>query len=263
MRVKAIPKIAVFDSGVGGLSVYSAIQSQLPFARYIYCSDTANFPYGRKADCEVISAVLEMADKITRKFHPDLLVVACNTASTVALDSLRSRFSIPIVGVVPALKPAALLSQTKIIGLLATPATIERAYTQNLIREFCQGLKVVKLGSSRLVELAEEKLSGKAISQSDIATEISPLFKTLVPDIIVLGCTHFPLLLDELKACAPQVGWLDSGAAIANRVVQLVGEQNSHAVSPLNTAVFSGQVSIAPGLRCSLEKLGFAEFCYV
>lgn len=230
------PTIAVFDSGIGGLSVLEAIVQRFPGAHYIYACDSKGFPYGTKADQQVTDLVTEFTTGLLGRFtHIDILVIACNTASTVALEHLRSCLMLPIVGVVPALKPAAQMSRTATIGLLATPATIQRPYTQKLIEEFARGRRVLKQGSSALVSLAEAKLRAAWDSSTMVdlvAQELAPLFdqsprenfKKL--DTVVLGCTHFPHLLDELKKTAPwPVQWVDSGQAIAARVGVLLDEK--------------------------------------
>ena len=151
------PRILVFDSGVGGLSIVHEIQKKLPFAPLVYASDNAFFPYGTKGEAELIARV----DKVLRKIiaaHPiDIIVIACNTASTLTLPHLRNSFTQPVVGVVPAIKPAAAQSKSQVIGLLATPATVARPYTQALIREHAPNAKVISVGSSELVQLAEHK----------------------------------------------------------------------------------------------------------
>jgi len=228
-------RIGIFDSGVGGLTIYQAVRSSLPSASFAYCSDNEFHPYGTKSDEAVANRTLDVCERFVAAAKLDLLVVACNTASTVALALLRSRLSLPVVGVVPAIKPAAAKSATGVIGLLATPATIRRQYVEELIQQFAGHCHVVRAGSSRLVELAEEKARGGDVAVAAIHVEIMPLFveypqvgKNLRLDTIVLGCTHFPLLLDELRAAAPwPVQWIDSGNAIASRVSQLIHESGS------------------------------------
>ena len=234
MTSKNPPTIAVFDSGIGGLSILEAIGQRFPGARYVYGCDSKGFPYGTKTDQEVIDLVSDfIRELLARHQQIEILVIACNTASTVALEHLRSHLTKPIVGVVPALKPAAQMSRTATIGLLATPATINRPYTQKLIEEFARGRRVLRQGSSVLVSLAEAKLRGGWAPEmlSLVAQELVPLFdqsprenfKKL--DTVVLGCTHFPHLLEELKKTAPwPVQWIDSGQAIAARVGVLLDE---------------------------------------
>jgi glutamate racemase len=261
------PTILVFDSGVGGLSIYQEVRQLLPGCRYVYASDNQAFPYGTKKENEVVARVSQVLQSLMRRYAPNLLVVACNTASTVALPKIRDRINIPVVGVVPAIKPAASLSRTKVLGLLATPGTVRRAYTQSLIDEFASDCRVIRVGSSELVELAEDKLRGKSPDLAKIRDITSPLFDSeLAPglDTVVLGCTHFPLLREELEIVAPRkVMWVDSGRAIAERVCSLLAggktefTENSHADS--NRAVFTAPGPDAASLDSVLRAMGFLE----
>ena len=222
-------RIGIFDSGVGGLTVYQAIKSTLPDANFYYCSDNEFHPYGTKADDAVAQRTLDVCSRFVMAAELDLLVIACNTASTVALGLLRSKLNLPIVGVVPAIKPAAEKSASGVIGLLATPATIKRIYVDELIQRFASDHHVIRVGSSRLVELAEEKARGSVVPVELVREEIKSLFvdfsrieKSMRLDTVVLGCTHFPLLRDELLQASPwPVQWIDSGSAIASRVQNL------------------------------------------
>lgn len=228
------PLIAVFDSGVGGLTILRVLRQKCPTASFVYGADQAHFPYGPKSEAEVLRHVIDFISELTKVVTPDVLVVACGTASTIVLPALRAQYSIPIVGVVPAIKPAAQLSQTKVIGLLATPGTVVRSYTDQLIAEHAADCQVIKLGSSLLVELAEAKMRGAVLDRAVIAQEIAPLFAGPGSqiDTVVLGCTHFPLLLEELTAnAARMVTWVDSGDAVAARVAFLLQERVKGAAS--------------------------------
>ena len=225
-----IPVVGVFDSGVGGLTIYRKVEENLPGCSYVYCSDNANFPYGPKSEAEVIACVREVCTRFIRNFSLDILIIACNTASTVALPVLRGEFRIPVIGVVPAIKPAAKRTLSGVIGLLATPGTIQRPYVQNLVKEFAPHCRVVSVGSSRLVQAAEAKAHGKPVDIELIRQEIQPLFSRSDQsderlDTVVLGCTHFPLIADELVAAASwPVQWIDSGEAIAARTNVVLSE---------------------------------------
>lgn len=226
------PRILVFDSGVGGLSVMREIQQRLPECHYIYASDNAAFPYGTKTEAELIARVDHVIHQLLRHIEQhygvvDIIVVACNTASTLTLPHIRSHFQQPIVGVVPAIKPAAAQSRTGTIGLLATPATVARPYTLNLIKEYAPHCTVIPVGSSELVYLAEEKLRGEMISLEKIHAITAPFRAAPELDIVVLACTHFPLLHQELSAGLGQhIRLIDSGEAIARRVEFLVAQQS-------------------------------------
>lgn len=231
--------IGVLDSGLGGLSILAALRERLPGASYIYGADTANFPYGTRADAEVVRCTLALAERLNATQPLDVLVVACNTASTLTLPILRAALPMPIVGVVPAIKPAAAMTHTGTIGLLATPATIGRPYIDDLVAANAATCRVIRWGSAPLVLAAEAKLRGRAVPTELVQAEIAALFHASPPapsarlDTVVLGCTHFPLLATELAAAAPwPVRWVDSGAAVAARVEQVLGGLGKQASNP-------------------------------
>ena len=214
-------KVLVFDSGLGGTSIFQAIQKQYPFCQLLYCSDNEAFPYGNKPEAELIARVSKVLMRLDADYHPDIFVIACNTASTVALPKVRSLIKAPVVGVVPAIKPAALIANTPAIGLLATPGTIHRAYTQALIDQFAPSFKWIKIGSAELVQIAEKKMYGEAVSSAAIQKIIAPIAQcsSAELDTVVLACTHFPLIKQELQQALPHItNWIDSSEAIANRV---------------------------------------------
>ncbi|GKX57060.1 glutamate racemase [Leminorella grimontii] len=224
-----MPTALVFDSGVGGLSVYREIRQLMPDLSTIYAFDNAGFPYGEKDESTIAQRVVAMVEAICQRHAIDIIVVACNTASVVALSALRERLSIPIVGVVPAVKPAAKLTRNGIVGLLATNVTVNRPYTHDLIAQFAQDCRIELMGASRLVEMAEEKLHGHDVSLEELKGILSPWLNAAVPpDTVVLGCTHFPLLKEELAQVLPEgVVMIDSGAAIARRVKSLLDENGA------------------------------------
>jgi glutamate racemase len=213
--------VGVFDSGVGGLSILSSIRSSLPASRLSYCCDNLNFPYGTKSDEDVLRFTVEITSRFFAVAKFDVLVIACNTASTIALAAVRSALPIPVVGVVPAVKPAAAASRSKIIGVLATPGAIRQPYLADLIREFAANCEVVTCGSSALVQLAERKLRGDIGTDEEFKGEIGAIIDggTRGLDQLVLGCTHFPLITDELRRVLPPgIQFVDSGEAVASRV---------------------------------------------
>ncbi|QYN41348.1 glutamate racemase [Gilliamella sp. ESL0443] len=224
--VKKTPTVLVFDSGIGGLSIYNEIYNKIPYLQYIYAFDNEMFPYGDKSSEFLIKRVSHIIDTIIESYSIDLAVIACNTASTICLPSLRSKFSFPIVGVVPAIKPASIITKNKCIGLLATKATIQRAYTSNLIKEFAPDCNVKLLGLSELAYIAENKLQGIAVDMQQLEMLMQPwLNLPVIPDTIVLGCTHYPFIKDELKLLFPNTTFIDSGNAIASRVYSLLNER--------------------------------------
>jgi glutamate racemase len=220
------PTILVFDSGLGGLTVHAEVLKARPDARFVYAADNAGFPYGRLSEQALVARVGTVMERLVQRYRPDLAVIACNTASTLVLPSLRARFPLPFVGTVPAIKPAVERSRTRHVAVLATPGTVRRDYTQALIREFAGDCRVTLVGSSRLAELAEAALRGGELDEGAIAAEIAPCFPAGEPrtDTVVLGCTHYPLLLAAFERLAPwPVTWIDPAPAIARRVVQLAG----------------------------------------
>lgn len=256
----ANPRILVFDSGVGGLSIVQEIQRKLPFAPLVYASDNAFFPYGTKGEAELIARVDAVLHKITETYPVDIIVVACNTASTLALPHIRSHFAQPIVGVVPAIKPAAALSQSQVIGLLATPATVARPYTHNLIREHAAKAEVISVGSSELVQLAEHKLRGGLVAAEQLNSILQPFFshpRAAEMDVLVLACTHFPLLRDELAAqFSPGVQLIDSGEAIARRVASLLVSHRTIEQPPEHAAIFTKASPSVTALGPQLAQFG-------
>ena len=266
----------VFDSGVGGLSIASEIQKKLPSLRIVYASDNAFFPYGTKGEAELIARVEKVLRVITQAHAIDMIVIACNTASTLALAHCRQVFDLPIVGVVPAIKPASQLTRSGVIGLLATPATIARPYTDELIREYASDHQVIRLGSSELVTLAERKLRGRPVEQSDLDLVLSGFFRQSVDqslarkmDTLVLACTHFPLMRDEIKRWFTQqqmdILLIDSGEAIARRVEFLLSERTDHMgkTQPEHLALFTQETAEAKQLLPALSSHGFSQLVFL
>lgn len=221
------PTILVFDSGVGGLSVYREVKKLIPNAHYIYAFDNEAFPYGEKSEEFIIDRVYQIVNAIAKKHPLTIAVIACNTASTVSLPNLRTNFTFPIVGVVPAIKPATKLTRNGVVGLLATRGTVNREYTKELIERFATDCKVISLGSAELVQLAERKLHGEILPLDEVAQAVKPWIKMKeAPDTVILGCTHFPLIVEELEKVLPSgTRFIDSGAAIARRTVWLINNQ--------------------------------------
>src|SRR5215208_617033 len=173
-RMSPRPIILVFDSGVGGLTVFSELAKARPDARYVYAADDAGFPYGRLSEAALVARVLVVMERLIAQHAPDLLVIACNTASTLVLEPLRKRFDIPFVGTVPAIKPAAEQSRSKRVTVLATPGTVARDYTRGLIETYAAGCRVTLVGSQRLAGLAEAQLAGSPPADADLLAELEP-----------------------------------------------------------------------------------------
>lgn len=219
-------RVLVFDSGMGGLTVAREIEAMAPGLSVDYAADTGFFPYGDKSDEALKARLPDIAAALVEAARPDVFVIACNTASTLALAEVRARLDIPVVGTVPAIKPAAAASQTGVIGLLATPGTIRRAYTARLIEEFASDVTVILHGSVELVRLAEAFAAGEPYDAAGFESAQAPIFSAKhgdAVDTIVLACTHFPLVRDQLAAAAPRpVTYVDSGAAIARQTLRVL-----------------------------------------
>ncbi|GGI23214.1 glutamate racemase [Bradyrhizobium guangdongense] len=238
--------ILVFDSGLGGLTVLREVVAARPDAHYTYVADDAFFPYGHHSEDEIIARVVPLMGKLIGTHDPDLVVIACNTASTLVLSHLRAAYSVPFVGTVPAIKPACARSKTRRVSVLGTKGTVKREYTKALIRDFAQGCEVTLVGSPELASLAERELSGQAISDADILAELAPCFvgdesdASARTDTIVLACTHYPLLLDRLERLAPwPVDWIDPAPAIARRVSDLLAPRSGDNVQSGAEMIFT------------------------
>lgn len=260
---EAAPSVLVFDSGVGGLSVLGEIARALPAARLVYAMDDAGFPYGTRTEGELLARLPDLLCDLVARSDPDIAVIACNTASTIALPALRTRLAIPVVGTVPAIKPAAEASRSRVIGLLGTPGTVRRGYTQGLIDEFAGDCTVFRHGSAELVALAEAKLRGAAVDPAAVAEAVAGLFAQPGSDeidVVVLACTHFPLLGPELAAAtAASIRWVDSGAAIARRAAALLQDNPGRRPYREPRAILTGGRAVEPALARALRSFGLRE----
>lgn len=261
-RVLPSPKILVFDSGLGGLTVYRELVRARPDAAFIYAADDAYFPYSEKGANALTVRVVDIVGKLIAAHQPDVVVIACNTASTIVLPTLRARFDIPFIGTVPAIKPACAASASKMVSVLGTDATVKREYTQALIREFGAGCAVTLVGSPRLASYAEAELAGEAVADELIAAETSACFVqegTGRTDVVVLACTHYPLLAERIARLAPwPVKFIDPAPAIARRMVELVGPM-SGASAGSGYAIFTSGAKLSPHLSAALAKFGIAS----
>lgn len=217
--------ILIFDSGVGGLSVVPPLRRRLPDAALVYACDNAMLPYGTRPDDWLVARIVAVCDAAVAASGCCVLVVACNTASTLALDALRAHLAVPVVGTVPAIKPAAAMSASRHIGLLATSATVARPYTDRLIEAFAPDCRVARVAADPLVKEAERLLAGEEPDQAVIRAVMEPLVREPDLDTVVLGCTHFPLFGERLVAAFPRpVRLVDSSDAIARRTVQVASD---------------------------------------
>jgi glutamate racemase len=254
------PTILVFDSGIGGLTVHREVAAARPDATLIYAADDAFFPYGGHPEDVLIARVLAVMGELIAAHRPDLIVIACNTASTLVLPQLRARFTVPFVGTVPAIKPACASTRSKRVSVLGTQATVSREYTRALIREFAKGVEVTLVGSALLASHAEAELRGEPAPDAEIAAEIAPCFGEVGgarTDTIVLACTHYPLLLHRFRQLAPwPVSYLDPAPAIARRVVDLLGPPGSEQANAARFVFTSGRT---PALTKGLAGFGLRD----
>lgn len=259
-RLGRAPKVLVFDSGLGGLTVLSELVSALPRADFVYAADDAGFPYGALDDQRLVERVVTVLGRLIERTPPDLAVIACNTASTLALPALRARFPLPFVGTVPAVKPAVKASRSGLVSVLATPGTVRREHTRAMIETFAQGAEVTLVGSTNLAAQAEAELRGAPVSDDMILAEIALCFVEKGgrrTDAVALACTHFPLLVRRFEALAPwPVAWIDPAPAIARRVVALVGDQPEAGTEPMR-ALFTSERPLPEALSDALVRRGF------
>jgi len=233
----------------------------LPNAPIVYAADTAGFPYGKRTEAEIASRVPALLGRLVERFHPRLAVIACNTASTIALDHVRSALDLPVVGTVPAIKPAAEISKSRVIGVLGTEATVRQPYVDDLAATFAADCTLIRHGSPELVELAEAKLAGQEVDVDAVRAAAQPMFDAAAGDridTVVLACTHFPLLDNELRQAFPNVTYVDGGRGIARRVAYLTREQPWPAAPSAGTAVFTSAGTHRP-LEASLARFGLGQ----
>lgn len=250
-----------FDSGVGGLSVLEPTRELLPTAPIVYAADSAGYPYGTRSEAEIASRVPALLGRLVERFQPRLIVIACNTACTIALDQVRAALDLPVVGTVPAIKPAAENTKTGVIGVLGTKATIRQPYVDDLATRFASNCTVVRYGSAELVDIAEAKLGGDPVSVDEVRRTVAPLFEqdgAKNMDSVVLACTHFPLLRDELDQAFPGLSWVDGGPGIARRIRYLTREQPWPGEYPGGIAVFTGGPPRKP-LLSALAAYGLGD----
>ncbi|MFM6931778.1 MAG: glutamate racemase [Novosphingobium sp.] len=240
----AAAPLLLFDSGVGGLSVLAEIRKVLPDAPVIYVADHAGLPYGEKTEAEIAARVCGLLGRLSERYQPRLVCIACNTASTIALAMVRDVLEVPIVGTVPAIKPAAAMTQTGVVGLLGTAATIRQPYVDRLEAEFAQGKILLRHAAPELVAAAERKLRGQPVDPAVFAraaTGLAAQGHGALIDTVVLACTHFPLVEDELtEAFGGGVRFVDGGSGIARRVEVLVAGQRFERTTP-DRALFTGR----------------------
>jgi glutamate racemase len=256
-------RILIFDSGIGGLGTAAELRLLMPRADLIYLADDAGFPYGERADADLTGAILRVMAAALHALTPDLVVVACNTASTVALSALRARFCVPFVGCVPPVKWAADISRSRVIGLLATPATVRRPYLQDLTARFAADCTLVSHGAPGLARLAERHFSTGDIDPALLRAEVAGLTAHAAAgriDAVALGCTHYGRLLPALREVLPEgVAWLDPAPRVARQAWRVALEMETPAREALGgAAFFTG--SVPEGMdRAAWARCGFGR----
>ncbi len=252
--------ILLFDSGVGGLTVYDALRKLLPQAPVIYAADLAGLPYGTKTEAQIAARVAGLLGRMTERYQPRLACIACNTASTIALGMVRDVLEVPVVGTVPAIKPAAALTRTGTIGLVGTEATIRQAYVDDLEARFAADKRLLRIAAPGLVAAAEAKLRGQPVDPApiaEIAARLAAMPGGAEIDTLVLACTHFPLLAEELgQAFGAHVAQVDGADGIARRIADLLDGQSFAQRGP-NRFVVTGPLEGAKGLDNALSARGF------
>ena len=258
-NIKKAYRLLIFDSGIGGLSIYKEAKIKFPYLEIHYLSDNDSFPYGNKSInflSDRIPNLLKIAEK---KIKPDMIVIGCNTVSTLLLDKLRVLITVPIIGVVPAIKTASLMTKTKTFALLATDETIKRRYTDNLIKKYARDCNIIRLGASDLVANIESHINGGNLDRNLIRLKIEELKeKSNFIDIIVLGCTHFSMIQKDMKKINPKIQFIDSTAAIISRIESKLTTKETNV--KLNTTMWiTKNVNISP-LNKHLKEYSFFSF---
>jgi glutamate racemase len=254
--------ILLFDSGVGGLSVLAEVRALLPDAPVIYAADNAGLPYGTKTEAQVAARVAGLLGRMTERYRPRLVCIACNTASTIALGMVREVLEVPIVGTVPAIKPAAAMTRTGTIGLLGTEATIRQGYVDRLEHEFAKGKRLLRHGAPELVAAAEARLRGEAVDPAVCARAATGLRSQPggdAIDTVVLACTHFPLIEAELAAAfGAGVRFVHGALGIARRIAHVVEGQSFARTQP-DLALFTSDGPDIAALRPTLVDYRLAR----
>jgi glutamate racemase len=256
------------DTGMGGLSVFAKVRKAIPKAPFVYVADYAGMPYGEKSEMEVATRVCALLGRLSEIYSPRLIVIACNTASVIALSHARAVLGVPIVGTVPAIKPAALASKTGVFGLLGTKATIRQPYVDRLQQEFANDMVMLRHAAPALVYVAEAKLRGEEPDMQICRDAVAGLI--LQPggdklDAMVLGCTHFPLVEAELAKAAVELGhpcnirFIDGSDGIARRVLHLTQGQNWPSEPPPGLFVTTGIIDDMQPYRAQLTAHGLSK----
>lgn len=267
---KAQSPILFLDSGIGGLSVMKAAAKLMPHQKFLYAADYAGAPYGTKSEAEIASRVPALLGRLAERYKPSLITIACNTACTIALSHVRAALNVPIVGTVPAIKPASLATKTGVIGLLGTQATIRQPYIDRLKNKFATDFIMLRHGAPELVHAAEAKMRGEPVDMKIIQDAIQGLTAQehgQCLDHIIMGCTHFPLLVDELSEKAPNdIIFLDGADGIARQIKRLMIENDTPPATqgtPQHHFITSGDLDDINAYKPALQAFGFAEYSQI
>lgn len=262
-NIDADAPLLFFDSGIGGMSVVRAVRVALPQAPVIYAADYAGLPYGTKSEAEIAARVPALLGRLVERFRPRLVTIACNTACTIALGHVRAALDVPVVGTVPAIKPAAEVTKTGVIGLLGTAATIRQPYVDRLEAEFAGNMTLLRHAAPELVQAAEEKARGETVNPTVYAAAISGLLSQsggAQMDVVILGCTHFPLVQGELaEAAGEHIRFVDGAAGIARRICSLTNGHVWPDKPGSGTFVTTGSLSDLKSYDAALMTLGFTD----
>jgi glutamate racemase len=251
-----------FDSGIGGLSVLKAVQAVLPNAPIVFAADYAGLPYGTKTEAEIAARVPALLGRLVERYRPRLVTIACNTACTIALSHVRAALDVPVVGTVPAIKPAAEITETGVIGLLGTAATVRQAYVDQLKANHAADMILLRHAAPELVHAAEAKLRGQPVNPAVYADAMAGLRDQNAGnelDVTVLGCTHFPLVQDELLVASPGMRFVDGATGIARRILHLTREQTWPAAPTPGIFVTTGEIGALDTLRPALNSFGLIQ----
>ncbi len=262
------PRVLAFDSGIGGLGIVAALRDALPSAKIDYLADTAVYPYGEQDDAFLIARIVSLIQEAVTRLSPDAVVIACNTASTLALEALRGVCSVPVIGCVPPIRWAARLSRTRVIGLLATTATVRRPYVAALQARFAPDCTLIAHGARHLADCAEAVFRGAPADPELIRRALAGLSDHPEGgkiDAVALGCTHYTFLMDAFRAASPEgVAWLDPAAAVARQTATVLGVDR--AAVPVfseskGSAWFTAEPAGAAELETGLRRFGYTGFC--
>ncbi|WOE73990.1 glutamate racemase [Alterisphingorhabdus coralli] len=256
--------LLLLDTGVGALSIYPALRALLPTAPVVYAADYAGLPYGTKTEEEIATRVPAILGRLVERYAPQIVTIACNTASTIALDHVRAALSTPVVGTVPAIKPAAEMTRSGVIGILGTQATVRQPYVDRLHQDHGPDTLLLRHAAPDLVEPAEAKIRGERVEMEVLAKALAGLREQPrgdEMDIIVLACTHFPLLREELASLLPDnVALIDGAEGIARRIVSLAGDRQWPETRQNGVFVTTGDSKALTPYHSHFKNLGFTEF---